>query len=78
MSLGFHEITMGFLLDSFGISHNISIPFLWDSYGILIGYPWRFFGNPIAFQRDVYGISIGFLWDLYGIVYDISNEFLWG
>ena len=60
-----------------GFPKDISMLFLWDSYGILKGFPWKFFGNSIAFQRDVYGISIGFLWDLNGILYDISKEFLW-
>ena len=53
--------------------------FLWDSYWILIGFPWRFFGNSIGFPKDVYwiSISIGFLWDLNGILYGISKGFLW-
>ena len=52
---------------------------LWESCGILVGFPWRFFGNSTAFQRDVYGISIEPLWDLYctGILFAISKEFLW-
>ena len=46
-----------------------------------MGFPWKFFGLSMGFQRDVYEMSIGFLLNLHEVsmeFYRISMGLFWG
>ena len=58
--MGFHDMSMMFLLDFYGVSIVTIV-----SFGILMGLLWHPSGITMMFFSD---ISLGFFWDFHGII----------